>query len=197
MVAGFGLALGVAILGTNKGRSDDDEDFKVNKEAGEAVAKLLEALDKPGDGTKKAAEGIKAKYAELKPVMSGAFKPRKAGGIGAGPVDANDGVETRILKWDSPKSRPLGPADVVKQKETLEKVAEVSRGMADVAEQYAPTKAGDAAKWKKYNDAMRKAAKDLSDATKGGDAAAVRKAITNLHASCTDCHGDFRDNTGG
>jgi hypothetical protein len=192
MVAGLGLALGVAMLGTNKGRSDDEDDIKAIKEGAESVSKLLETLDKPGDATKKAAEAIKAKFPELKPVMSGAFKPRKAGGLGCGKVEDGDGVETRIIQWDSPRSRPLSPADVVKLKETLETVAKVSRGMSDVADEYVPKK--DGAKWKKYNEAMRKSAKELSDATKAGDAMAVRKAITNLHASCTDCHGDFRDN---
>jgi cytochrome c556 len=66
--------------------------------------------------------------------------------------------------------------------------------MTEVAELYAPKKPADAAKWKRYNEAMRKGADDLSKAAQKGDAEGVKRAVTDINGSCTDCHGDFRDN---
>jgi hypothetical protein len=185
LVASLSLALGIALLRTNHGRSDDDEEeAKVRKEAGEAIAKLLEALDKPG-GAKKEAATIKAKFPELKPLMEAAFKPAK------GNIPFEPGVETWIIKWDHPRSRSLTAADIAKLKEVLECVAKVSRSMAYVTDEYVRKRG--AANWMRFSAAMRMAAEDLSKGTKAADATAVRKAITNLHASCTSCHGDFRD----
>jgi hypothetical protein len=191
MLGSFTLALGIWFLTGSSGRSaDDEDDAKLIKEAKTAVEDLVASMGKGGPGKKEAA-AIQKKFPELKPVMIGAFKPRERGGMGAGPAEPNDGVETRIINWDKAK-KPMPPADLAKQKATIERVAEVARGMAEVAEAYTPKK--DASKWKKYNEAMRKGAEDLAKGAKENDPAAVKRAITDLNGSCTDCHGDFRDN---
>jgi cytochrome c556 len=71
------------------------------------------------------------------------------------------------------------------------KIAEVSKAMAEVADQYPPKK--DKEEWKQYNQDMRKAADKLVAAAKSGDPAKVKAAATDLNASCTSCHSKFRD----
>jgi cytochrome c556 len=193
VLGSFALALGIwALAGGSSRSADDDEDAKLIKEAKEAVEQLVGSMGKGSNG-KKEAEAIQKKFAELKPVMVAAFKPRLKGGMGVGPADPNDGVEIRIINWSKAK-KPMTAPELAKQKETLERAAEITRSMAEVAELYAPKKAADAAKWKRYNDAMRKGSEDLAKAAKSGDAEGVKRAVTDINGSCTDCHGDFRDN---
>jgi hypothetical protein len=190
MMAGLCLALSLAAVGLRGGDPEDEHLNKEVKEATQALVQMLETTGKTGNG-KSEAKAIHAKFSKrLKPVMWAAFEARKKGGIGAGPEGPKDGIEERVLQWDSPRSRPLGRDDIIKQKGTLQRVAEVSRAMADVTAEYAPKNS--LAKWKQYTDAMRKAAEELSRGTTAGDAAMVKKAIANLHGSCTDCH-DFVD----
>jgi hypothetical protein len=180
------LTLGICILAGRSPAVDDEEDARVIREARNAVDDLIAEMNTGGTGKEKA-RAIHEKFPELKPLMVGAFKPR-GGGIG-GPAEA---VETWIIKWSKAKQL-MAPAELDRQKEALQRAAAVARGMAEVAELYPPKKAADAAKWKRYNDALRKGAEDLARAARAREPAGVQKAVADLNGSCLDCHGDFRD----
>ncbi len=80
----------------------------------------------------------------------------------------------------------------------LAKAAEISRAVAEVTELYANQYKDDngkknPAKWKEFTEKMRKGADELSKAAKGNSGAAIQKAAGNLSASCTECHGVFRN----
>jgi cytochrome c556 len=186
-IAGFLLALGIAFVIASSGQSaDEDEDFiKDVKEARGEVIKLMDSMGKGGGKAEAAA--IKKRFAELKPVMY-AFKPRDKHGLGVGPEGKGDGIELKIIALGK---RAPAKADVAKMKDDLIKMAVVSKAIAEVADLYPPKK--DAAKWKQYDDEMRKGADELIEAAKSGDPAKIKAAANNLNASCTSCHADFRD----
>jgi cytochrome c556 len=188
-LAGLLLALGTwaTVATTGQGRADDDEDKQAVKEAQGEILKLMDTMAKGGNPAAGAA-AIKKKFAELKPSMY-VFKPRKNGGLGIGPPMQGDGIELKIINLS--KNKPPSKAEVAKWADDYVKMAEVSKVMAEVAALYPPKKNVD--DWKQYNDAMRKGADQLIAAAKKGDPEAIKKAATNLNASCTDCHSKFRD----
>src|SRR5690242_9387004 len=94
-LAGLLLALGIWTVAVPTGQGADEEDKEVVKEAQGAVIKLMEAMEKGGDG-KKEADGIRKKFDALKPSMY-VFKPRDKGGIGVGPAMKGDGIELKII----------------------------------------------------------------------------------------------------
>ncbi|HWG47030.1 MAG TPA: cytochrome c [Gemmataceae bacterium] len=169
--------------------SADDDDKKANKEAQEAVIKLMDTMDgKPGD-VKAQTQAIKKKFEELKPIMW-VYKPRKTGGIGMSKDGAS--METELAKIGNPRSKAkFTPAKLAEVKGDLIKAGKLSKAVAEVTDLYPPKK--DAAKWKGYTKEMRKAADELIKATESNDVAKVKKAANNLSASCTNCHSDFRN----
>jgi hypothetical protein len=188
--AGFGLALGIGLLTAASSQSADDEDLKATKDAQVAILKLMDATSKGGNA-KAELEAIKKQFPdELKPLMN-IFKPRFKGGLGVGPPGKSDGIEMKIISLGDRRKR-LSKADVDKQRDDLLKIAEVSKALAEIADMYPPKK--DVDKWKKLDEDMRKGADELIAAVKQGDPKAVKTAAANLNASCTDCHGAFRDN---
>jgi cytochrome c556 len=190
MLAGMALALGIWATAAPIGQGADDDDKETLKEAKQAqadVLKLMATMDKGGNPSADAA-AIKSKFSELKPSMY-IFKPRARGGLGIGPMGKRDGIEFKIMDLSSKK--PPTAAEVAKEMEDYIKIAKVSKAMAEVTDQYLPKK--DANDWKKFTQEMRKGADQLIAAAKKGDPAAIKKAATTLNASCTDCHGKFRD----
>jgi hypothetical protein len=181
---GAALALGVWFAGAAGSYSADDKGGK----EGPYNAAILGLVAGKGD-----AAAI-ANKAELGDVMQ-AFKPRAKGGLGVGPA-ANpvkpDGIEQKFI--DLGKRKPLSKPDLAKQKDAIAQAADASRAIADVTLLYADKEGKkNPTKWKQYVEAMRKSSEELAAAARKGDAEAVKKASTNLNASCTDCHGDFRD----
>ncbi len=186
-LAGLLLALGTwaTVASTGQG-ADDDEDKQAVKEAQGEIVKMLDTLEKGGNPAPIAA-GIKKKFSELKPSMY-IFKPRKNGGLGIGPPMQGDGIELKIIALS--KKAP-SKADAAKWADDYVKMGQVSKAMADVAALYPPKKNAD--DWKQFNEAMRKGGDQLIAAARKGDPDAIKKAATNLNASCTDCHSKFRD----
>ena len=175
--------------------SADDDDKKANKEAQEAVLKLLDSMNGKKGDVKDQAQAIHKKFDELKPVMW-VYKSRKKGGIGMG-KDGDD-IEKTIGKVGNPRAREMTPKKILSMKDDLAKAAELSRAVAEVADLYAAQYKDDngknnPAKWKEFMEKMRKGTDELSKAAKGNDASKIRKAADNLSASCTECHGVFRN----
>ncbi len=167
--------------------SQDEDDKKANKEAQEAVLKLVDSMKSKQGNVKSQMDSMKKKFDELKPIMW-VYKPRNKGGLGMGKSGA--GIENELGRLSGPKGRP-NPAKNAELKKDLIMAAEISKAIAEVTDLYVPKK--DVAKWKGYTKDMRKASDQLIKTTEGGNAAQVKKAITDLNASCTNCHSDFRN----
>ena len=165
--------------------ADDDDDKQAIKDAQKAVIKLMDSMNGGKSDVKAQAQAIKKKFDELKPIMY-VYKPKKNGGIGFGKDGAS--IETELVRLGGTKSNPK---NVAKQKAELSKVADLSRAIAEITELYPPKKNAD--KWQGYVKDMKKGAEELKKAAEDGDGAKIKKAITNLNASCTDCHGEFRN----
>jgi cytochrome c556 len=188
-LAGALLALGLWSLTAYS--ADDDDEKKVRKEAQGAVIKLMDSMNGGKGEVKAQAETIRKKFDMLEPVMW-VYKPskNKKGGIGMGKDGA--GIENELNRLSGVKARP-NPAKDAELKKDLIKVAEISRAIAEVTDLYAGQYAKkDMAKWKRYTKDMKKGADQLIEAAKGGNPAQVKKAITELNSSCTNCHSDFR-----
>jgi cytochrome c556 len=180
------LALG--LLSITALSADDDDEKKAIKEAQEAVLKLVDAINNNKDDVKGQVQALHKKFEELKPIMW-VYKPRNKGGIGIG--KNGSGIENELARLSGTKARP-NPAKDPALKGDLIKAAEISKAIAEVTDLYAPKK--DTAKWKSYTQDMKKGSDELMAAVKGGgDTPKVKKALSNLNASCTNCHSDFRN----
>ncbi len=187
-------ALGALFLAPARGRDDDDKEKAMKTAAAkDAVLKLVGDLGKD-DEVKKEAADVAAKH-DIEFVMN-QFKPRTKGGlgVGAGPGAVKyDGIETELL-FLSKKALPQNV--LAAQQADLQKMAEVSLAIAEVAPHYAPKKdeAGMPIKdWLKFSDDMKKQSKDLIDAIKGGNPKTVQDKANILNGSCDACHTEFRD----
>jgi hypothetical protein len=190
--AGALLAMGLWSLTAYS--ADEDEDKKANKEAQEAVLKLIGSMNGNKGNVQGQAKAIHKKFDELKPVMW-VYKPRKKGGIGFG-KDGDD-IEVMIGKVGNPRAKGMTPKKILAMREDFAKAAELSRAVAAVADLYDSqyvdnTGKKNPAKWKEIMAQMHKGADELSKAAKGNDAAKIQKAAGNLSASCTECHSVFR-----
>jgi soluble cytochrome b562 len=194
LTAGTVLALGIWCAAASRGFSaDDEEDAKAVKDAQQGILKLM---DMNGNAAKTEAKAIadKARKAAgggdegLKYVMR-AFKPKAKGGIGVGAK--GESIELKIIALSKRVS-----GEAAKRKNDLEKIAGVSKAIGEVTHYYPPKtkKAGkDPKDWTKYTDDMIKGSDELAKAAKSGNAREIKTAATNLNASCTNCHGAFRD----
>ena len=195
LTAGAVLALGLWCAAVSPGWSADDEDDAAVKEAQKGILKLM-AMN--GDAAKTQAKAIAD--ASRKAAMGGdeglkfvmrAYKPKAKGGLGAGPK--GESIELKII---SLSKRTLQPRDVAAQAKDLEKIAGVSKAISEVTHYYTPKakKAGkDPKDWTKFTEEMTKGADELAKAAKSGNGKEIKTAATNLNASCTNCHGTFRD----
>src|ERR1700722_3993288 len=116
------LALGLSVLAVARGRDKDEDDkLKAAAAAGPASNKLADAAADPA-ALKKEAAAISAKD-ELLPIMW-AFKPQAQGGLGAG-----QGIELKLISLGK---KPLPAKDLTGQAADLKRMAEVTRGIAEV-----------------------------------------------------------------
>ncbi|MHB1426592.1 MAG: cytochrome c [Gemmataceae bacterium] len=192
-IAGAMLALGlwsIAFL-----RADDEDDAKANKEAQEAVIKLMESMNGNKGNVKSQVQAMHKKFDELKPIMW-VYKPRKKGGIGMN-KNGEDDIEQMVGKVGNARAKGMNPKKRLDMKTELDRVADISRAVAEVTALYADKYNDDngkknPAKWKEFTEKMRAGADELKRAAKGQDAAAIQKAAANFSASCTECHSVFR-----
>lgn len=170
---------------------EDDERIAAQK----AVLKLANSMNGKGGDVKGQIAAIKKKFEELEPIMW-VYKPKKKGGIGMG-KDGADDIELTLGKIGNPRAKAkFTPKKLAEWKADLIKVGQLSKAVATISEQdnYAKQYANkDAAKWKNYTKEMKKGGEDLIKAVKSNDVNRVKKAATNLSASCTNCHSDFRE----
>jgi hypothetical protein len=187
LVVGTGL-----IVGGSRSWAADDED----KEIAEAVRKIAKAVaaNKP-DEAKKEAEALVAKTKDLGDVMN-MFKARKNGGLGIGPKPGAimpDGIEAKVIALAKKK---LTAAEVKNHAPDLEQMGHDIAAISYVGDVHTPKKkvaAKDPKDWTKWMDEMRKGANDLSKAAKAQDATGIKNAAMKANASCSNCHGVFRD----
>ncbi len=170
--------------------ADDDE----KKAAQEAVLKLVESMN-GGGNVQGQLDAIKKKFDELEPLMW-VYKPRKKGGIGMG-KNGEDDIELTLGKIGNPRAKAkLNAQKLAQIKADLIKTGELSKAIAQIAEQDKYVQQygkKNVAKWKDYTKEMKKGADDLIKATKTGNVTQVTKAAQILSESCTSCHSDFRE----
>jgi hypothetical protein len=143
-------------------------------------------------GAKKAAGDLKK--LDYETVMH-AFKPRSKGGIGVGPKGSGitpDGIELKINAIA--RDGITGPA-MKKEGDALVRVGYVTEAMA----QFAVAKPWDApmgkktpAAWNEWADKMVTASAEFTKAAKGGSAADLKKAASNIKNTCDGCHAIFK-----
>ena len=189
------LALGACFLTVARARDDDEkEKIAAAKKAAADVEKLADAVGKP-DELKKEADAVAKKYEDLGPIMW-QFKPAEKGGmqIGKQGTFQNDSIELGLLQLG--KKSPSAK-DITAKAADLTKLAQVSRGIAEVTPSYAKKYAKtpkDEKDWNGLSEDMKKASDDLAAAIKGDDDKAFKTAVNHLNTSCNDCHTKFRDN---
>jgi soluble cytochrome b562 len=184
------LALGVSVLAVASGRDKDEADnLKAAAAAAPDVQKLADAAGDPA-ALKKEAAAISTKD-ELLPIMW-AFKPAAKGGLGVG--GKGEGIELKLISLGK---KVLPAKDLTAQGADLKRMAEVTRGIAEVTPSYAGkfTKTpAEAKEWNGYAEDMKKTSDDLRLAAKANFAKGIKDAANHLNASCNDCHTKFRDN---
>jgi cytochrome c556 len=184
------LALGVSVLAVARGRDKDEADnLKAAAVPAPDVKKRADAAGDPA-ALKKEAAAISTKD-ELLPIMW-AFKPREKGGLGVGAK--GEGIELKLISLGK---KVLPAKDLSAQGADLKRMAEVTRGIAEVTPSYAGkfTKTpAEAKQWKGYAEDMKKASTDLIAAVKANNGKSIKDVTNHLNASCNDCHEKFRDN---
>src|SRR5262245_5077488 len=183
-----GVVLLVAVMAAATARADDDEAEAAKK----AVTDLVKDLEAKKDIAKKAEAAAKDHDLDL---VMGSFKvldKRGRGGLGAGKL--GDGIEKAI---ENLGKKGVKPGDFKGLQKDLIKLARVNVAIAEMAQHYADARAKNDEKkklWKKYNEEMKKSAQALLKAAEAGQAAKIKALATDLNASCTGCHGEFRPN---
>ncbi len=185
-LAGLLLAVGVGWLAAGGGRGGDEGELKQAKKAQAALVDMVDAMTRGGDGKKEAA-AIHDQFDDVKVVMI-VFRNATKGGMALGPRGP-EGIEKKIQDVDRKR---LSKEDAAAQKEELIKAARFARAVAQVAELYDDPAKKAPARWKRFNQDMRQGADDLIEAARAGDPTKIKAAVANLHASCTNCHGDFK-----
>jgi hypothetical protein len=181
------LALGIVFLATSQAANEAAD-----------VDKLADVAAKsPADLPKKAAEYAKNVDA-LEDVMNLMKKRMKngKGGYGVGPKATgaqDDGIEVRIQNFGK---RSPGAAQLKKDKDALMQMVHRTSAIAEIALAMTPKKKEgdkDPKDWKEYANEMIKQSQALGKAIEAADPKAVKDTANRLNASCTNCHGKFRD----
>jgi cytochrome c556 len=190
------LALGVFFLTVARARDEADEKVKIEaaKKAYDDVKGLADAVAKPEE-LKKRVDAIVKKYDEMTPIMW-QMKPVEKGGalVGKPGTFPNDSIELGLLQLGK---KPPKAADIPAQAPDLQRLAEYTRAIAEVAPKYASKWAKNKAEEKAWNELagdMAKGSDDMISAAQKGDEKALKKAINDLNHSCNECHTKFRDN---
>jgi hypothetical protein len=160
------LALAVALTATAPGYGQG----AVLKDIEKFIGKPVPAKD---------AAAFAMKHDDLEEVM-GIFKTKDKGGLG---------FEKRVQELD--KKAPT-KAELAKEAKELERMAELSRIVGELASAYAPEGAAKAAQWKKFAAEMAKESQAFQKAVKTGNPAVVHKAARKLNDSCIECHKVFK-----
>jgi hypothetical protein len=189
----LGLVLGLLAVAPGNRADEDKVDPKKVKAAREAVMKLLESKD-----LKKEAEVV-AKAHGLDAVMVGVFKAQniRRPAVDNTPGAMPDHIDLKLNKMG--KDPPMSPMTLAKEKDSLVKMVELVKATAAVSAYQCPVpkKVGekDPKKWKDFNEGMFKCSEELLGALKADkpNPAEVRARANKLYATCTGCHGIFRD----
>jgi soluble cytochrome b562 len=188
LVAGAAvLTLGIVFLATGQAANEATD-----------VDKLADVAAKnPAELPKKAAEYAKNVDAleDVMNLMKKRMKNGKGGyGVGPKPTGAqDDGIEVRIQNFGK---RSPNAAQLKKDKDALMQMVHRTTAIAEIALAMTPKKKEgdkDPKDWKEYANEMIKQSQALGKAIEAADPKAVKDTANRLNASCTNCHGKFRD----
>ncbi len=152
------------------------------------IAKDIEA----GKDVKEKVAAFKKKYEDLASAMR-VYKPRAKGGLGYGEPGTADGIEKKLQDL---AREALTAARLTKEKAGLIKMGYVNIALGRITHTYAPGRAHKGhhpRQWRWHADDLQKAATDLLEAAKKGDARALQAAAAFINKECIGCHRDFRD----
>ncbi len=184
------VALGVVFL--TAGQAADDAAVKAD------IDKLAALAEKDPAALHKKAEEYAKPLDTLEDVMNTMKKRTKANPapFGIGPKAtgaADDGIEARVqnLGRRSPNMDQLkkDEANLVQMCNRITAIGEIA--LAKTPKKKEGDK--DPKDWKEYCDEMIKQSQELSKAIKAADPKLVKETANKLNASCTNCHGKFRD----
>jgi hypothetical protein len=167
------------------------EDAESN-DAVNAIADLLEKNE--ADAAKKAAAELAKKAPDVETVMHG-FKTRKLKGIGVGNepgVVTPDGIE---LKINALARDGITAAAIKKEGKALTRAGYVIQAIGLYATANAPEKNDGKKKrsdWLDWTEKMVKGSQEFVAAAKGGNAADLKKAASNIKNTCDACHAVFK-----
>ena len=183
------LTLGIVFLAGSQAADD--------KGPREDVDKLAALAAKDPAELRKKAEAYAKNLDSLEDVMNLLKKRMKNGngGFGIGPKPTgqpNDGIEARIQNWG--KKAPT-KEQLTKDKDALIQMADRTQAVGEIALAKPPKAAPgkDPKEWKEYSEEMVKQSGELRKVIEGGDPKAIKDVANKLNASCTNCHGKFRD----
>jgi Cytochrome C' len=125
----------------------------------------------------------------------GIMKQRPRGGLGfdSKPGAPRDSIELRLIQIGRVG---IKDGELKAQADDLTRAALVISAQSVMLDVYTPDKKvgnKDPKDWQKYTSEMREGAKDLRDAAKHQEPAAVKKAALRVQNSCIECHTIFRD----
>ncbi len=194
--AGVALAaMSVLVLHGAASSAGDESSAGDDKVAREGVLKIAAALQKGDDaGAKSQAAALAKKLERLEEAMD-LFKLRSKKGLGVGSkpgVFNPDGIEMQLIKIEN---KIPSPGNLAKQAEALEQMSYVVGALAEIARAKPPERdLGKKTKkvWMEYVGEMREGADKLAAAVKVKSADKMKAALTQLNASCTNCHAIFK-----
>jgi hypothetical protein len=193
---GLTVALLALVLGLGLATRLLAEDGKADMR--QPVQKIADALA-TGDReqAKKLAGDIAKSDADLELIMNLMGKRVRNSkkivfGFSSKPGTTGDGIEARLLVI----AKRIDSGTLAKEMADLLQMTYRVEAIAEIARQRVPEKDEGQKKrkdWIEWSDAMVKESAQLRDALKTQKAAAVKAAAGKLNASCTNCHGVFRE----
>lgn len=194
LVVGLGLTVAVAAPVP----PDDDKALR------ETIDQLAEVAAKNPDNLRKEATAAAKKIGKMDDIADEMYLLKKrmlkgekvtgGWGVGAKPTGKpDDGIEARLINLG--KKAPTA-AELSRDAADLEQLAYRVAAIAEITLIKAPTKKQgnkDPKDWKEQSEEMSKAALEFAKAVKTKNPKTVKEAASKLNASCTNCHGIFKD----
>jgi cytochrome c556 len=191
--AGACLAVGALLAALTVARSQEREPEPEVLAARKDVVAFADKLAAWKEITPKELAAFHRKHEELLHAMT-VFKPRRRGGLGVGPAGASDGIEARLLLLEK---KALAPRQLRTEKKDLLRMGYVIKAVAEATRPDAPKR--DRAiewEWEHTAEEMKAGADAFIAAVYKEDARTVRRAASQINATCQLCHADFRNGPG-
>jgi len=190
------LTFGVVLL-TNGSAADEKELRAALDKVVATMARNPDAVPKEGSALAKAQKIDNDSIKEVMAFLGERDAASPGWGVGKAGTIKPDGIEKKLraIVQDKP---PLSKATLAKEAPALVELAQRTAVIAVVAQASPPKKKvgdKDPKDWLEYSGDMFQASRELAKAAGADkpDLKAVKAAAAKLNASCSSCHGIFRD----